>query len=280
MPDQLMFVQFPHPGAEHIAPGPKMPWNKGAHARKFLKAHGRYLAEGALREGLFSFWGEWEPQSRVVETFAPARRGWPRALHEPYWQVPSHLRSLQNTDPLVFGDRFLYSNCRQGHNSKLRSLAPGSVILFGSKLEGQFALDTVFVVGDRSQMFTRGSSPSLDVPGWVQEVVFGPLRSSAKSQDEAFRLYRARMYEESSGGPFSFVPCRPYGRNGSAFTRPPIRLNDKWISPNLAMGAKATPASHRDLRAIWTDVVNQVAEFSGLALGTHLRVPPRAPDTA
>jgi hypothetical protein len=59
--------------------------------------------------------------------------GDPHWLHEPYWEVPRHRLHLQNTDPLVFGDRFLYSNCRQGRNRKLRELAPGSLVVFGSK---------------------------------------------------------------------------------------------------------------------------------------------------
>ena len=149
MTDQLTFVQFPHPGGEHRPTGLEMPWNTGLRARKFLKAHGRYLVEGEVRTGPFTFWGEWEAQSRIVETYKN-RPGWPRALHEPYWDVPADTRSLQNTDPLVFGDRFLYSNCRQRSNGKLRALAPGSLILFGSKVGGQFALDTMFVIGHGS----------------------------------------------------------------------------------------------------------------------------------
>src|SRR5688572_5161536 len=101
MPDRLMFVQFPHPGREHVAHGPEMAWNTGNHARKFLKARGKYLADGVIRSGPVAFWGEWEPQSRIVEAFPLERLGLPRALHEAYWQVPTHDGLLQNTDPLV-----------------------------------------------------------------------------------------------------------------------------------------------------------------------------------
>jgi hypothetical protein len=57
----------------------------------------------------------------------------------------------QNTDPMVFGDAFYYSNCRQ-HNwrkppnhpkpSEMQNLDLGSLILFGSMVGGEFVLDT------------------------------------------------------------------------------------------------------------------------------------------
>jgi len=119
-----MFVQFPHPGSEHEPGGTWMDWNRRDHARKFLKAGGRYVLDGAAAHGPVVFWGEWEPQSRVLETFPKPRPGYPRYLHEPYWMVPRHRTLLQNTDPLVFGKQFLYSNCRQARNQKLRELAP------------------------------------------------------------------------------------------------------------------------------------------------------------
>ena len=172
MSEPVMFVQFPHPGAEHRATESWMDWNRREHARKFLKAHGTYISEGELRTGPVAFWGEWEPQSRVVETYPDRGRHHPRWLHEPYWQVPSHRRLLQNTDPLVFGDHFLYSNCRQGRNRKLRELAPGSLVVFGSKLLGEFVVDTVFVVGDGAEDFTQASAGEVRAEDWVRAVVF------------------------------------------------------------------------------------------------------------
>jgi hypothetical protein len=59
----LMFVQFPHPGSEHHPTGPWMEWNRREHARKFLKANGRFITSGEIRSGPLVFWGEWEPQS-------------------------------------------------------------------------------------------------------------------------------------------------------------------------------------------------------------------------
>ena len=68
---------------------------------------------------------------------------------------------LQNTDPFVFGESFLYTCCQQFKNNRptqLRYLAPGSVILFGSHRGGRFLLDTVFVTR-RSRDHCRRTIP-------------------------------------------------------------------------------------------------------------------------
>jgi hypothetical protein len=272
-PDRPMFVQFLHPGSEHRPTGPLMEWNRGPHARKFLKASGLYVDKGAVRTGAFLFWGEWEPQSRILETYQSEGRGGPHWLHDPYWDVPRHRRLLQNTDPLVFGEYFRYSNCRQGRNAKLRLLLPGSVILFGSRIGPAFVLDTVFVVGADGQDYSRGQSGLVACPDWIQAVVFEPLRSSHERPTETFRLYRGRTYEEAPDGGFSFVPCRPYGAEPAVFPRPAIHLDRHWLEPNLAMGAKATPASDAELRVLWEEVVEQVVA-AGLSLGIRLAPPP------
>jgi hypothetical protein len=50
----------------------------------------------------------------------------------------------------------------------------------------------------------------------------------------------------------------------------------RWIEPNLAIGARATPASPIELRHAWESIVNQVADKPGLALGVRLDAPPQA----
>jgi hypothetical protein len=115
------FIQFPHPGPEHVPAEDDMPWNVGDHARKFLRGHGRCIDhDDTLGEANVVFWGEWEAPSRVVTRWRD-RHG-PRALHDPYWCTPPR-GSRQNTDPWVFGEAFRYSNCRQltaGHHRPSR----------------------------------------------------------------------------------------------------------------------------------------------------------------
>ena len=273
MAQSLAFVQFPHPGGEHRPKGQVTDWNRGPHARKFLTAAGEYVLAGQLAAGPLVFWGEWEPQSRVVRTFVDGAPGHPRWLHEPYWEVPRHRRHLQNTDPLVFGDRFLYSNCRQARNRKLRELAPGSLVVFGSKHQREFVVDTVFVVGDEAEDFIGASASEVAVNELVRAAVLDPLEVGHEVAHQQFRLYRGRTYAEAPSGPFSFVPCRPYDDADAAFARPVLRLPSGWINPNLAMGAKATAATEAEIRELWQEIVSQVDE-QGLAFGVRLDPPP------
>jgi hypothetical protein len=73
----------------------------------------------------------------------------PHHIFSPYYQRPASYHRLQNTDPFVFGERFLFTICQQ-HTAtgptQLRFLERGSVILFGSSVGRRFVLDTVFVV--------------------------------------------------------------------------------------------------------------------------------------
>ena len=91
MPDApVFFVQFPHPGSEH-KPGTDegMPWNTGAHGRKFLESPGHYVGRGGVAgDAELVFWGEWEPPSRVIDTWTRDGR-MPQALHRPYWCKPT-----------------------------------------------------------------------------------------------------------------------------------------------------------------------------------------------
>jgi hypothetical protein len=69
--ERRCFVQFIHPGGEHWPDrGDRKFWNREAHRRKFLKGRGRYITGGEAREGEIVFWGEWEPESRVLARYS------------------------------------------------------------------------------------------------------------------------------------------------------------------------------------------------------------------
>ena len=163
MIDTRCFVQFPHPGAEH-GPGKDgyIEWfaNNYPHKRKFMQLNGSWIdKEGELRHGELWAWGEWERQSRMIRDFhvdTPLNSPHaPQCLWEPFWQQCSNSphNTLHNTDPYIFGDSFIYSNCRQLNKTGagMKHLKKGSVITFGSgkSVSGvrSWVLDTVFVVG-------------------------------------------------------------------------------------------------------------------------------------
>ena len=165
MSNKRCFVQFPHPGSEHDGiSGSK--WNRNEHdnphRRKFMQLLGSWVEKNGKRgSGDLWAWGEWEPESKLLcELRNPgvSEEGspYPKYLWKPQYTIRSSYDKLHNTDPFIFGESFLYSNCKQrttktGEATNLQSLAAGSVIVFGSgknDVQGhrQWMLDTVFVV--------------------------------------------------------------------------------------------------------------------------------------
>jgi hypothetical protein len=271
--DQLAFVQFPHPGSEHRPTGEVMPWNNRDHARKFLRGTGTYVRDGFAFDGAFTFWGEWEPPS-FVERYSTASDGLPQWLHEPVWNEPARRKLLQNTDPLVFGDRFLYSNCRQTSVPSLRALARGSIVVFGSKLGKNWVVDTVFVVDDQALSYAGGEAASIQSDDMTRAVLFDRIATNPKTRRSAFSLYRGRSYADGADGPFSFVPCRPYaGGRPPRFSRPALALPPDRLTTNLAQGAKVTPASTTQLAEMWAEIVEQTVTKPGLAMAVKIDRP-------
>ena len=136
MADSCCFVQLPHPGRE-AGPRGGRAWSTLAatHARKFMQVRGEWIqADGSAGSGDLWAWGEWEPQSRLLRRLCqPDTLAYPAYLWLPYYAIPDNgCEELHNTDPFIFGDRILYSNCGQPRSPRLRSLDRGSVIAFGS----------------------------------------------------------------------------------------------------------------------------------------------------
>lgn len=273
-------VQFPHPGTEHNAKpfeGGIFPWNAGNHARKFLESPGRWRSEdGSSNSGLVRFWGEYEPPS-AVRSIGPKQGLLPRWVHEPLYP-PASSGHRQNTDPLVLGG-FWYSNCKQhrvrAHSSPtvMQRLEPGSVILFGSKRNHVFVLDTVFVVGGR-QGYGREDVEASPVPEHVKDMALRPLYSNpGRALD--FSLYQGATVERPVDGRWSFVPALPVRQPSDRFTRPRVVLPDGIIKDTHGMGLRSVPLSPAQLQDCWGRLLAAVYEAE-LVAATHLEVPAQA----
>jgi hypothetical protein len=251
-----VFVQFPHPGKEHN-PGKvrRQSWNRCDHRRKFLTSNGRYTTgDGSIDCAALVFWGEWEAPSYVKAGW-PKNGSLPRFLHAPVWEHPKDTDFRQNTDPWVFGDCFRYSNCHQLNQSSLRTLAPGSVVLFGSssRRDRIFAIDTVFVVGTNAALFSPGEPPVTEEAFRVSTL--DSLVTSGNAQD-IFVLYRGATYENQISGMYSFVPCRRADCTEPRFARPPISLPADYINPSSTQSPSnaGKGRSISDVRAQWESV--------------------------
>ena len=303
MANSRCFVQFSHPGREHERDhGPHKAWNRMdyGHGRKFMRLHGEWIEEnGSTQNGTLHAWGEWEPESELVSTLNPPDGDWlhPRYLWRPYYVPKDSYEGLHNTDPFIFGPRFLYSNCGQPKRPGLRQLDRGSVIAFGSskKPDGgwRWMLDTVLVVKDfkdypwsdaRSALRDWASSTFLDV-------TIGPLTGDAgqptpegcaptpppvcASTGDLLRLYRGATPDDPFDGMFSFFPASP-ARGDSGFGRPFIELPAEYFNPRAFRSPKGLRPNRTpdELRGLWNRLVAQVRD-AGLVLGTHAELPER-----
>jgi len=280
---QASIVQFPHPVNEHVPRGNVMPWNTGPkHARKFMRSRGTTVDPGGqpqITDDLV-FWGEWEPPSVIERRWSPAKE-LPTVIHLPSWSDPPP-GWRQNTDPWVFGPKFLYSNCKQLtpklNPSALQRLSRGSLILFGSAKpnQGRFILDTAFVVDERISQFQTGDR--LDAVSEAFQVC--TVDSLATDPNPVVHhaqltLFTGATPSQPVFGMFSFVPCRRWDGDSSRFPRPSIELPD-IINPK----SKQSPSGAKQLRPIaevrqaWESVVDQVLD-AGLELGTQIAEPAR-----
>ena len=289
MDEKLCMVQFLHPGGEHRPDhGAIKWWNTKEHKRKFLVRPGKYVADAKLIDAQIEFWGEWEPESRVVETIADPTPHGPRFVYDPYYVLPNSYAGLQNTDPFVFGGPFHYTGCQQRTSSgatQLRFLRRGSVILFGScESKSTFTLDTVFVVDrwidhDRenyAKVLNGAISEEylqVTISAWYQE----PSESNSCTptrQNETWRLYFGASYDMPFARMYSFFPCLPHGDKSKGFARPAIRIPGV-ITDNLSQGKRLSERSSVDeMRLLWDEIVEQVRR-QGLGLGVYAELPKR-----
>jgi hypothetical protein len=279
MTGEACVVQFPHPGPEHVPESCEMAWNTGPHRRKFLTSPARIVdACGRTeRDAKIVFWGEWEPPSRIVHQWRPER--WkPTVVHEPYWISPGPPGERQNTDPWVFGPSFLYGNCKQltpaCRPSALQGLPAASVILFGSSLDGEFVLDTVFVVAEVVTRFRPVDDPVIGGAAFhectVRSLAAGPNEHAAAQ----LTLYRGATPDNPAHGMFSYVPCKPCDSGWPRFARPPVtRRVVNPASRQAPSGAKNFRALN-EVHSVWTAVTERLVQ-DGFSLGCAMPTPRR-----
>jgi hypothetical protein len=164
-----------------------------------------------------------------------------------------------NTDPWVFHPGFVWSICR--HQMLTMDLRSGDVVLFGSTVQGEWLLDTVFVVdkrlggtaGEISGVYDRLVRPTIGIP--FQPFVGRPYKSLKRS--------------------FSFVPAARADERHMPFPRPSMNA---LFRRSLRKNKDGQPPSPRNAQALvvctaiggaqsfWSELVRQV-EKAGLVLG-------------
>ena len=273
MGDSRCFVQFSHPGQEHEPDrdGGKQ-WNRNhlSHRRKFMQFRGKWIEQdGSRHTGDLRAWGEWEPESNLIRGLDQpgGDRQYPRYLWRPYYIPKDNCSGLHNTDPFIFGERFLYSNCGQTSKPGLKHLGDGSLIAFGSgkKINGQrrWTLDTVLVVKDSVEYHAPNVLMALD--GWVTESF---LAATGAMLTDSGRLYRGATPDDPVDGMFSFFPAMP-ARGDIGFPRPLIDLPGEYFNPRSWQAPKGLGRDRAaaERLGLWESLVSQV-RANGLVLGT------------
>ena len=287
----VQIIQFVHPGFEYhqrehvggrqVRSG-VMDWKSGnsKHDRKFIVGRGSLFEPGAgqdHRDASIVFWGEWEGPSVFWRINASPGKPGPSIIHAPFRPERAPLEPVQNTDPMVFGDAFVYSNCLQQAYSSLRRLAEGSIVLFGrhSRVAYQpaFSLDTCLVVDRVEPLESHPFDPAAYGEDILDDAVLSPLFTEGGAN--TFVVYFGKSRTDD-GSPFSFVPARMLDDPDRYFARPrlvPQGALKYVISPKNMQGIKGRTVTVAERDRIWEEVVGQVVD-QGCGLGYRAAAPP------
>lgn len=262
-------IQFLHPGGEPTSHGGQK-WNTGAHKRKFLSHSGVYLEKSKRKKGQIHFWGEWEAESTFKEILSNnKKRGIPQNIFYPKYTQGEMPKNAINTDPFVFGD-FIYSVChkfKDGKETQLyNKLKSGDIILFGSNLNSNFVLDTVFVVADSIEVSKADYEDKLKnrVSRTYFDVVLKPIfkkncEPGCNDKIKKLNIHFGATFEKPFNQMYSFVPCLPATLGSEVFPRPNINL--EGISPNLNTNFRVILLKNNtNIKKEWETILNKVIE--------------------
>ena len=156
----------------------------------------------------------------------------------------------------------------------MQDLPTGSVICFGSTIEGQFCIDTLLVVATRER-WVPADAARLHVTAAFKTCTGESITASGTDAHTDLTLYRGATIDHRVHGMYSFVPALPAATHDPRFARPPIRL-PRLIKPTnrqSTWGSKR-PLSASEVRNARNEVRRQVLD-AGLVLAVNLETPPK-----
>lgn len=258
-------IQFIHPGGYDRREG-EILWNRKKHKRKLIKNEISFLDDnGKSKNKLGYFWGEWEPYSIASRENFNGNKYYAHELFFP--SVDKYNASnisdncsggcknadneLLNTDPYVFGDHFYYSNCMQNRYPILKNLHKNDIIIFGSRVNGEFVLDTVFVVECRIK-----NAKCSDC--------FKTVTENLLDKESNNNIYKGKMYNKKAKKDeiYSFFPC-----SDKPFDRPILALEGITKQKQGIHYIKG-----KSSKEIWNDIVAAV-KSKGLKIGVWAKEP-------
>lgn len=253
-------IILPHPYWERLPKYKKtrLDWpTKNKHARKFLRSKGQWVSlDGSSGQGNLEFWGEYEAPT-FCESTGISEGLYPRMVQEP---DPDFGEPGLNTDPWVFYPGFVWSVCR--HKSIRKPVKSGDIVLFGSSVKGEWYLDTLMVIKERTE------SGEGVIGGLYDNMIFSKLTEP----------YKPIVGESFTGfdTPFSFVPAKSSETGHSPFLRPCIsslfrdlrKHSDNQVPSTKNCQALVFCSYEHGNVAFWRKVA-MLVENSNLLLGTR-----------
>lgn len=265
MQSENKIIQFFHPGKVSKSGE----WNTAEHKRKLIYNMITCIDnKGDSKTQKGYFWGEWEAQSEVYHSEN-------YYIHTPSYPTPEVINfkssdlvsvkcsktncsgntELLNTDPYVFGNYFIYSNCLQkAHKNVLQHLGENDIIIFGSLKDDGFVVDTVFVVDKKVEI--KDCSKCF-------KIATGNL---IKNGD--YIIYKGKTYNSDKPEDiYSFFPC-----SDKPFDRPKLCLD--YFHQKKNQDVYYIHKYHSDLtsKKVWSDIKRQVID-SGLLIGIKTEEP-------
>ena len=292
MPKIIQFLHTAHEASPQSENDTIIPWNnQDTHRRKFIKSPGRYINNlGYETDDELTFWGEWEPQSQVIK-LKNSKQYLPKYLNIPFIN-PSVPNRTHNTDPNVFGKHFKYIICKQGffHNV-LTNLEENSIILFGSSVNREFCIDTLFVVSRIKTNYNISTIEDLfpvDTRGKYYHASVNPIYDDTNynvkvneedscriSEEKTYTFYESVDFSErdSYSGMYSFVPVKIFNQDKESsyvFKQPIIRLD--FLEHMQTQGVNSKDCHLQEIIYYWKEIENQI-EANDLKKGTWFKSP-------
>jgi hypothetical protein len=284
-------------------------WNTGGHRRRLIEHRGTFVTSSGKSVGDLAFWTEWEAKTiaHKLRHLASNCNMCAKRIHRVLTPVCNEVAdmcspetpdcagedmSYQNTDPCVFGASFKYSFCKQDATHGLRCLPPGSLIVFGSIHDGQYFLDTVFVVASNPVVYETSAAgvAMIDCSNEYRKLTLERLISNPPGE---YVFYRGVSFKCGNPAPFSFTPAYKFStdriksRESYEAEANSEQCRKRCLLDLQELNAKAgkhgflarnpfdisrtrpttiTPANRQCIKAVWDDIVSQVAK-QGFVLG-------------
>lgn len=271
------------------------PGESVSHRRKYLRCHGEYIDKNSEKQmSSLDFWGEWEPDSIAKELntdsadeseYAANYIQYPvfldfrnnpsanennvtanmicRLLKEQDDNLKREGRAIQNTDPFVYGNCFMYSSiCKPEQTITLK---PGSIILFGSTknrqesfgkkrkvVETWYRVDTVFVIKEVIDIDEETINQYKGTIYYKAALQFLNLSDKIKKEKEVFshKLFFGATVDDPYDGMYSYIPAHISSND----TYQTMRLNAgefPEISQGIQSRGKTVVTGNNEVKEFW-----------------------------